>query len=695
MTVGQSSKALNKLTALKGVGPAIEKKLNKLGINTPADLFFIIPFRYEDRTQITPIGSLIPGHSVVVEAELELCEIVYRPRRTLLCIISDGTGQLNLRFFYFSRSQKQNLTRGKILRCYGEVRKGSNGLEIIHPEYSLISKTNRPKLEKTLTPIYPSTEGLSQPRLRNLIRQILENTALEIQELLPKEICEQFNLPPLKNALKNIHQPPYNTKIEDLRAGQDINQNRLALEEILAHYLGLKQIRNKTSNLSAYALKPTNNLIGSFINSLEFKLTNDQLLTIEIIKKDLTAPHPMMRLVQGDVGCGKTIVAVTAALQAISAGHQAALMAPTELLAEQHRDNLSRWLRPLNVKIIFLSGSLKGQSKNHAYQAIASGEAQLIIGTHALFQESVKYRRLSLVIVDEQHRFGVHQRLSLMQKGSKKHYHPHQLVMTATPIPRTLAMTMYADLDVSVIKELPPGRQAVKTIALSDKRRENLINRVKEACLSGQQAYWVCPLIEESENLKYRDAESTFTMLRKLLPNQFIGLIHGRMTAIEKETVMKDFSRGKHNVLVATTVIEVGVDVPEATLMIIENSERMGLAQLHQLRGRVGRGNKPSSCVLIYKTPLSKIARTRLAVLRDSNDGFIVAQKDLELRGPGEVLGKKQTGLMQMKIGDLIRDSMLLTTVQEIGELLLANHPKSVTAIKRRWLNESSEYGNV
>jgi ATP-dependent DNA helicase RecG len=472
------------------------------------------------------------------------------------------------------------------------------------------------------------------------------------------------------------------------------------MEEILAHHLSLRQIRQRAERLQAGAMPlpdpdSKNDLTGRLLQNLSFELTGDQHKALDVIRADLAKPHPMMRLLQGDVGCGKTIVAAAAALHAVSAGYQAVIMAPTELLAEQHRDNLQTWLKPLGVELAWLSGALKGKQRSQAYAAIASGQAQVIVGTHAVFQTAVEYHRLGLVIVDEQHRFGVHQRLSLMEKGASGAHRPHQLVMTATPIPRTLAMTMYADLDVSVIREMPPGRQAIQTVALPDTRRGEVVTRVRAACAEGQRAYWVCPLIGESEVLDFQDAESTHAMLSEALSGISVGLIHGRMRADEKERLMKAFSAGKLQVLVATTVIEVGVDVPEATLMIIENAERMGLAQLHQLRGRVGRGSQKSTCVMLYRRPLSNHATERLGVMRETGDGFVIAQKDLELRGPGEVLGKRQTGLMQMRVADLIRDAGLLPQIQEMAQQLLQEHPDAVAGIMHRWIGAAGEYGNV
>jgi ATP-dependent DNA helicase RecG len=680
---------------LRGVGPALAEKLARLGVKKPADLLFVLPLRYEDRTRIAAIGSLFPGQRAVIEAEVELTEVVFRGRRSLLCRVADGTGSLTLRFFYFSRAQQQGLARGKRLRCYGEVRKGPGGLEIIHPEYRVLSETAATPLDEHLTPVYPSTEGVQQTRLRGLIAQALDAGSGALTDWLPAELTTGQGMPTLEAAVHYLHRPPPDASLDELDAGSHPCQQRLALEELLAHHLSLRKIRKRAQQLTAPALEPGSGLVETFIDSLAFKLTGDQKKSLDVIRLDLSKTHPMMRLLQGDVGCGKTVVAAATALHAVSAGYQAVIMAPTELLAEQHRDNLSTWLAPLNINMAWLSGALKGTARSQAYEAIATGQAQVIVGTHALFQEGVEYARLGLVIVDEQHRFGVHQRLSLMEKGATGRFRPHQLVMTATPIPRTLAMTMYADLDVSVIREMPPGRQAIQTVAIAEERRGEVVARVREACRAGQRAYWVCPLIEESEVLDFQNAEATHAMLAEALEGIKVGLIHGRMKSDEKDRAMQAFAAGKTLVLVATTVIEVGVDVPEATLMIIENSERMGLAQLHQLRGRVGRGSEQSTCVLLYRPPLSMHARERLGVLRKTSDGFIVAQKDLELRGPGEVLGKRQTGLMQLKVANLIRDAALLPQIQELAEILLEEHPDAATGIMNRWIGDAEQYGNV
>jgi len=683
------------LTDLRGVGPALAEKLGRLGVQQPADLLFVLPFRYEDRTRVIPLGAVLPGQRAVVDGEVVLTEVAYRGRRTLLCRIADGTGQLTLRFFYFSRAQQQGLARGKRVRCYGEVRKSAGGLEMVHPEYRVLKDKGGAHLDEHLTPIYPTTEGLQQNRLRGLIAQVLDNPRMELPDYLPQDSTRDKQLPSLKNAIDYLHRPPSDADIAKLASGKHPAQQRLIIEELLAHHLSLSKLRARASDLQARPLSDAASLVMPFLDGLGFSLTGDQQSTIAAIQADLGKTHPMMRLVQGDVGCGKTIVAAVAALQAVAAGSQAAIMAPTELLAEQHRNNFAQWMQPLGVSIAWLSGSLKAAEKKRVYAAISSGEAQIVIGTHALFQEAVEYAQLGLVIVDEQHRFGVHQRMNLMEKGAAGRHRPHQLVMTATPIPRTLAMTLYADLDVSIIREMPPGRQVIKTAAVSETRRDEVVGRVREALKSSQRAYWVCPLVEESEHLEIQAAESTHAMLTEALPDSRVGLIHGRMKAEEKDKVMKRFAAGELQVLVATTVIEVGVDVPQATLMIIENAERMGLAQLHQLRGRVGRGDQQSTCVLIYRAPLSAHARERLDVMRETNDGFLVAQKDLELRGPGEVLGKRQTGLLQMRVADLSRDAWLLPRVQELAADILARHPQRVDAIIARWIVAADAYSNV
>ncbi len=683
------------LKSLRGVGPALAERLAKLNIENPVDLLFLLPQRYEDRTRLTPLGATMPGIRAVIEGEIALTEVVFRRRRTMLVRIVDGTGQLTLRFFYFSKAQQGGLKPGTRIRCYGEIRKGPGGHEIVHPEYRLLSKADQHNLEETLTPIYPATEGLQQARLRNLVNQAIDRFLPQVTDWIPQHFISEHKLPDLKTSICTLHRPPPDADLEALATGTHPCQRRLALEEMLAHHLSLRRIRETSRTRPAVSLSGTHDLRDRFLASLPFKLTHDQQVTLDDIETDLTGTHPMMRLLQGDVGCGKTVVAAAAALNAVADGHQVAIMAPTELLGEQHRDNFAAWLMPLGITVAWLSAGLKKKAREQAYAAIGNGDASIIVGTHALFQEGLDYHSLALVIVDEQHRFGVHQRLSLMEKGRHGAALPHQLVMTATPIPRTLAMTAYADLDTSVIRELPPGRQPIQTVALPEERRDEIVVRVRDACHAGQRAYWVCPLIEDSEVVESQAAESTHALLTKALPDLSVGLVHGRMKAVEKERAMQAFATGKTMVLVATTVIEVGVDVPEASLMIIENAERLGLSQLHQLRGRVGRGDTASHCVLLYRSPLSAMAKKRIGVLRDTNDGFVVAQRDLELRGPGEVLGTRQTGLMQLRVADLIRDAALVPVVQKIATGLLDTSPDAVNALIRRWIGEGSRFGRV
>jgi ATP-dependent DNA helicase RecG len=683
------------LTALRGVGPALAEKLARLNIHRPEDLLFLLPQRYEDRTRITPVGSLRPGQAAVIEAEVALSEVVYRRRRSLLCRVSDGTGQLTLRFFYFSRAQQHGLQRGAKLRAYGTVRPGPAGPEMVHPEYRLIAADHAPALEDRLTPIYPATEGLQQARLRGLVQQALDRCLRQVEECLPAELLADSGLPALDQALAYLHQPPTGADLAELAAGKHPCQRRLALEELLAHHLSLRQLRELARHERATPVQSDAALRENFFTSLGFELTGGQQQTLADIDRDMAQPHPMMRLVQGDVGCGKTVVAAAAALTAVAAGQQVAVMAPTELLAEQHRESFFQWFDPLDIRVGWLAGSLRGKARNRVLQELADGTTQVVIGTHALFQAGVDYSRLGLVIVDEQHRFGVHQRLELMEKGRSGNRRPHQLVMTATPIPRTLAMTLYADLDVSAIRELPPGRQPVQTVALAEERRGDVVARVREACGAGRRAYWVCPLIEDSDVIESQAVESTHKLLTEALGDIPVGLVHGRMKPEQKDRTMKAFAAGKLRVLVATTVIEVGVDVPEASLMIIENAERMGLSQLHQLRGRVGRGDAASACVLLYRSPLSRLARERLDTMRRVSDGFELARKDLELRGPGEVLGTRQTGLMQLRVADLIRDADLAAEVQSIGRKLLDTAPAAVAALIDRWVGSAHRFGKV
>jgi len=684
------------LTVLKGVGPALAKKLEKLGLYRVEDLLFLLPLRYEDRTQLVKIGALAAGARCLVSGEVLHAETAYRGRRNLLVRISDGSGQLTLRFFYFSRQQQAQFQNGVNVICFGEVRRGSAGFEIIHPEYRILREEQGAAMSDSLTPIYPATEGVQQGRLRNLTDQALRAMSDEPPaELLPPSVTEKLGMPSLAEAIHYLHRPPADADIDQMQAGKHPCQQRLAFEELLAHYLSLRSLRALAETDDAVALVDGAEQVTGFVADLPYSLTGAQQRVVDEILGDLSQPHPMMRLIQGDVGSGKTVVAAIACLKAISCGVQAAIMAPTEILAEQHWRNFSDWFGPLGIEPAWLSGSQKAAPRRESLESIANGRARLIVGTHALFQEGVDFRHLALVVIDEQHRFGVHQRMALRDKGVGKDGHPHQLVMTATPIPRTLAMAAYADLDTSVIDELPPGRQPVSTIAVPDSRRVEIVERVRAACASGQQAYWVCPLIEESEVLDYQAAEASYQMLTEALPELRVSLVHGRMRPAEKERGMLAFKEGLIQVLVATTVIEVGVDVPNASLMIIENAERMGLSQLHQLRGRVGRGATQSHCVLLYKPPLGRIAKERLGVLRDTNDGFVVAQRDLELRGPGELLGTRQTGLPDYRVANLVRDAELMPQVQITAEAIRRSFSNRAEAIVHRWLGDAGRYGKV
>ena len=684
------------LTVLRGVGPALSDKLRRLNLQRVEDLLFLLPLRYEDRTTLHRIGSLQPGMRCLVSGEVLLAETVYRGRRSLLVRIGDGSGQITLRFFYFSRRQQSQFRAGVIVSAFGNIRPGPVGYEMVHPEYRVLAPQQNVVVSDTLTPIYPMTEGVQQGRLRNLVGQAL--TMMQKappEELLPESVRDRYGMSSLKDALSFLHEPPPEADLAKIDAGKHPCQVRLCFEELLAHYMSLRNLRNLAKKEHAIALRDGDNSIDKFVNGLPYKLTGAQQRVITEISADLESPHPMMRLIQGDVGSGKTVVAAAACLKAMACGVQAAIMAPTELLAEQHWQNFRDWFSDSGFELAWLSGSQRQAQRRTSLEAIECGAARLVIGTHALFQEGVKFNKLAFVVIDEQHRFGVHQRLALRDKGVAGGDHPHQLVMTATPIPRTLAMAAYADLDVSIIDELPPGRQPVLTVALPDTRRDEVVERVRGACQQGQQAYWVCPLIEESDVLDYQAAEASYDLLKHSLAPLRVGLVHGRMKAAAKEKIMRAFKSGTIDVLVATTVIEVGVDVPNASLMIIENAERMGLSQLHQLRGRVGRGAQQSHCVMLYRQPLGKIARSRLAVLRHTNDGFLVAQRDLELRGPGELLGTRQTGLPEYRIADLVRDADLMPKVQASAELMQRDNPAAGQAIIRRWLGDAYQYGKV
>jgi ATP-dependent DNA helicase RecG len=687
---------LRPVTALRGVGAALAGKLTVLGIHTVQDVLFHLPFRYEDRTQTQPLGTLQAGMRAVIEGEVQLSEIVFRGRRALLVRISDGSGWLTLRFFHFSNSQQIQMARGTRLRCYGEVRPGPQTLEMVHPEYRRVSGEAEPQGEATLTPVYPATEGVQQARLRQLSTAALQELKKDsVRDWLPAELLPHRNWPSLLQALLYVHRPPPDARLELLEHGQHPAQRRLAFEELLAQQLSLRLLRRDIQRDASWALQQGKELIEKFRNTLPFQLTNAQQRVWHEMAVDLAKPHPMLRLVQGDVGSGKTVVAALAAVKAVACGLQAALMAPTELLAEQHARNFLHWLEPLGIEVVLLTGKHTGKARAAIMDSLRSGQASVAIGTHALFQSDVEFAKLAVVIIDEQHRFGVHQRLLLREKGLHQGKYPHQLIMTATPIPRTLAMSAYADLDISVIDELPPGRTPVQTVVLPDSRRDDIVQRVRDACLQQRQVYWVCPLIEESEALSAQAAEETHINLSAALPELRVLLLHGRMNSKQKDLVMDQFKTHQADVLVATTVIEVGVDVPNASVMVIENAERMGLAQLHQLRGRVGRGSAQSSCVLLYQYPLSEVARERLRIMRETNDGFEIARYDLEIRGPGELLGTRQTGLVQLRVADLMRDADLLPQVQYAADSLLKNAPERVEPLLRRWVGQSERFGKV
>jgi ATP-dependent DNA helicase RecG len=684
------------VTALKGVGPKLADRLRRLGLRTAEDVLLHLPLRYQDRTRVTPIGQLRPGEEAQIEAELVGAEVTTRGRRFLLCHLRDGTGVLTLRFFHFSPAQEQRFGQpGVRLRCFGEVRSGYAGLEMIHPECRWLDP-NAPPVTDRLTSIYPATAGLQQFTLRGLAEQALAqlDAAALLPELLPPALRAQLQLMPVAEAVRLLHQPPADASLADLESGRHPARRRLAFEELLAHQLSLRRLRQRVQRQAAPPLAGSG-LSQRFLEQLPFALTPAQRRVLAEIDADLAQPRPMLRLLQGDVGSGKTVVAAAAALRAVETGAQAALMAPTELLAEQHYRTFQAWLEPLGVEAAWLTGRLTGRARQNLLERLAAGEIHVAVGTHALFQDNVTFAELALVIVDEQHRFGVHQRLALREKGRRGGRCPHQLIMTATPIPRTLAMSAYADLDTSVIDELPPGRPPVKTVVVPDHRRDDVIERIRGACRAGRQAYWVCPLIEESEALQCQAAAVTAERLTALLPELRIGLAHGRLSPAAREAAMAAFKAGDLDLLVATTVIEVGVDVANASLMVIENVERLGLAQLHQLRGRVGRGAVESSCVLLYRPPLSPIAHRRLAVLRECHDGFEIARHDLELRGPGEVLGTRQTGEQALRVADLLRDQDLLNAVRHAADSLLRDHPDQVEPLIRRWIGAGAHYGEV
>lgn len=696
--MNQSDIIRQSVTTLTGIGSRTATHLEKLGIRIIQDLFFHLPIRYEDRTRIFPIAALSAGMTSLICGKVEFIDVLPRGRKSLICRISDSTGFIDLRFFHFTAQQHNALKPGTTLSCFGEVRYGYAGLEIVHPEYTVIFNADKATTENHLTPVYPLTEGLSQNVVRKAVKQALaicNDNAQALTDWLPSAILKQHHYPSLTDAIKTLHTPDATITVEALQNGSVPALKRLAFEELLTHHLSLKLAKHKARTWQAPSFYTDKSYSQPFIDSLPFKLTEAQLRVIAEITTDCNQAHPMMRLVQGDVGSGKTIVAAYAALLALGADYQVAIMAPTELLAEQHYRNFKAWFKDFNTQIALLTGQIKGNPRKEILQMLADGAVGIIIGTHALFQDEVIFHRLGLIIIDEQHRFGVHQRLALRAKGQKDGVSPHQLVMTATPIPRTLAMLQYSDLDISIIDELPPGRKPVTTSVIPSERRDDVIARINNWVSSKKQAYWVCTLIEESELLQCEAAENTAERLSAALPDVRIALLHGRLKAADKDAIMLAFKNHAIDLLVATTVIEVGVDVPNASLMIIENPERLGLSQLHQLRGRVGRGTDDSFCLLMYQSPLSDNARQRLGILRDSNDGFLIAEKDLQLRGPGEVMGTRQTGQVNFKIADLVRDADLLDNIPSIADSLIANTPESVAPLIDRWLGRSSDYSEV
>ena len=682
------------LATLAGVGPVLAEKLAARGLLTLQDLWWLMPRGYEDRTALTPIRQLLPGLAVQVEGRVEAVERGFRYRPLLRVALSDESrGTLVLRFFHFRAQQVAQFAVGARLRAYGTVRPGQLGLEMVHPSYRLLDDGEH-ALGDALDPVYPEVEGIGPANLRRLILLALQRLPdAAALELLPQGPIAGIEPMALRDALLTVHRPPRDADVAALQLGLHPAQRRLALEELLAHQLSLRRQRIALQRVGARPLHGKGRLVAALRKSLPFRLTGAQERVYSQVRDDLAQPRPMLRLVQGDVGSGKTVVAAMAALLAVEAGRQAALMAPTELLAEQHYANLSGWLQPLGIEVAWLVGKVTGKARSKAREAVASGAARVIVGTHALMQEGVEFHDLALAIIDEQHRFGVHQRLALRDKGRGSM--PHQLVMTATPIPRTLAMSAYADLDVSAIDELPPGRTPVTTIALAAERRPELVERIRGACAEGRQAYWVCTLIDDSDEVVAQAAQSTFETLQAALPAVRIGLVHGRQKPADKQATMRAFKQGDIDLLVATTVIEVGVDVPNASLMVIENAERLGLAQLHQLRGRVGRGSAASSCVLLYQSPLSAMARERLDTLRRSNDGFEIAEKDLQFRGPGELLGTRQTGLAAFRVADLARDADLLPQVHALAERLLAESPEVADRIIERWVGGAARYASA
>lgn len=677
------------LSKIKSFSKPLIANLAKLGVLDMQDLLLHLPLRYIDETRIVLVRELRVGESAQVQGEIVHAEVTYKPRKALIARLEDASGQITLRFLHFYPSQINALKVGSQLRVYGEVRHGFFGYEMVHPQCKVAHESTA--VNEQLTPIYPTTAGLTQTAIRKAIQVAMRDTQLLV-ETLPAYVYTALNLPSFSASIQALHYPPPDADLIALEQKTIPEWRRLAYDELLAQQLSMRKHYAKRRSINAPEIALSQRLVQQLQLDLPFALTQAQQKVIQEISHDLTQAHPMQRLLQGDVGSGKTIVACMAALQAIEHGWQVALMAPTEILAEQHYKKFVMWLAPLNINIAWLTGSQHKKDREAAHQAIASGQAQLVVGTHALFQDAVQFKKLGLAIIDEQHRFGVQQRLALRKKGQPE---PHQLMMSATPIPRTLSMSYYADLDVSVIDELPPGRAPVVTKLVSDQRRDEILQRVREACQAGSQAYWVCPLIEESEALQLQTATETFENLKQNFADLSVGLVHGRMKPAEKQAVMQAFVSGETQLLVATTVIEVGVDVPNASLMIIEHAERMGLSQLHQLRGRVGRGAAKSTCILLYQNKLSEMARARLKVIYENTDGFAISQADLHLRGPGEFLGTRQSGVPMLKIADLTRDEDLLLQAKSVADELLKKQPEAVDLHLQRWMRHGIEMVKV
>lgn len=675
---------------LQGVGAAAAALLEKLHIFSTDDLLFHLPRDYEDRSTIIPMNQLVVGRSYLLEGEVRSVDFPPGKKKSLAALLQDDFGKVTLRFYHIYKGLTDRIKIGQRLRIFGEVRVGARGLELYHPEIQVIQQhTALPKTQ--LTAIYPSTEGLTQPKLREYVRQALQYHSDELAELLPKKYSNGYEL---KEALHYIHEPPTDANMLQLNQGSHPAQQRLIFEELVAHQVSLLTRRAYIRQIAAPRFNSSKVLAKHLLDGLPFQMTHAQKRVSKEILHDLKQDQPMLRLVQGDVGAGKTLVAAVAACHALEADWQVALMAPTEILAEQHYLNFKRWFEPLGIEVAWLSGKQKGKARAQAEQQIKQGHAQLIVGTHALFQDNVEFSKLGLVIIDEQHRFGVDQRLALRNKGTDQ-FTPHQLVMTATPIPRTLAMSAYGDLDTSIIDELPPGRTPIQTVTIPLDRREQVLQRIASNCREGKQAYWVCTLVEQSETLDAQAAEATYQEIKERFSDINIGLVHGKMKADEKQSVMQAFKDNQLQLLIATTVIEVGVDVPNASIMVIENAERLGLSQLHQLRGRVGRGATASFCALLYKTPLSQNGQERLSILRESNDGFVIAEKDLEIRGPGELLGTKQTGDMGFRVARLERDDHLLSQAHYVAAQILKDYPQHADGLLKRWLPEAPRYAYV